>query len=91
MNMDEITEDDLRQIFMRLDNGSKGYLDEADLASLVSTSEQHQQEDAEITRLMDQLDADKDGRVNNITFSYKVVSIKLYNENAYTTTSSCLN
>ena len=68
MNMDEVTEDDLRQIFMRLDNGSKGYLDEADLASLVSTSDQHQQEDAEITRLMDQLDADKDGKVNIITF-----------------------
>ena len=65
--MDEITEDDLRQLFMRLDNGNKGYLDEADLASLVTTSDQLQQDTA-ITQLMDQLDADKDGRVNNITF-----------------------
>lgn len=65
--MEEVTEDDLRQLFMRLDNGNKGYLDEADLASLVSPSDQPQQDTA-IIQLMGQLDADKDGRVNNNTF-----------------------
>jgi len=62
--MDEVTEDDLRQHFLTLDNGNKGYLDEADLACLVSDDEQ----DA-IAKLMEQLDADKDGRVNYISFT----------------------
>ena len=66
--MDEVTEDDLKQLFMRLDNGSKGYLDETDLASLVSSSD-HQQQDA-VTQLMEHLDADKDGRVSDISFSF---------------------
>ena len=61
--MDEVTEDDLRQHFTSLDNGNKGYLDEADLANLVSPGDQ--QQDA-VMKIMEQLDADKDGRVNNI-------------------------
>ena len=63
--MDEVTEDDcemLRQHFMSLDNGNKGYLDEADLASLVQQGDQ--QQDA-VLQLMKHLDADKDGRVSN--------------------------
>ena len=62
--MDEVTEDDyemLRQYFATLDNGNKGYLDEADLASLVSPGDQQQDG---VTQLMEQLDADKDGKVN---------------------------
>ena len=61
--MDEVTEEDLRQHFASLDNGNKGYLDEADLANLVPPGDS--QQDA-VMRLMEQLDADKDGRVNII-------------------------
>lgn len=68
--MDEITEDDLRQHFTNLDNGNKGYLDEADLANLVRSGDQ--QQDA-VMQLMEHLDADKDGRVNNIIL-YIIVS-----------------
>lgn len=57
--MDEVTEDDLRQHFMTLDNGNKGYLDETDLASLVPDDQQQ----VSVTQLMEQLDADKDGKV----------------------------
>ena len=63
--MDEVTEDDcemLRQHFMTLDNGNKGYLNEADLAILVPPGDQ--QQDA-VLQLMKHLDADKDGRVSD--------------------------
>lgn len=65
--MAEVTEADyemLKQHFLTLDNGNKGYLDEADLASLVPPGGR---QDA-VAQLMKNLDADKDGRVSNIDF-----------------------
>lgn len=67
--MGEVTEDDyeiLKQHFSALDNGGKGYLDKDDLASLITVRPGDQQSDDAVAQLMKQLDADKDGRVNNI-------------------------
>ena len=63
----EVTDEILRQYFLSLDKENKGYLVEGDLAGLserlVSPGDQ-QPEDA-VTQLMEHLDADKDGRVND--------------------------
>ena len=75
--MDEVTEDDyemLRQHFTSLDNGNKGYLDEADLANLVLPGDQ-QQDAVTVTQLMEQLDADKDGRVIKLITYYIYITI----------------
>ena len=61
--MDEITEDVLESLFSSLDDGNKGYLEEADLAPLV---QDNQQENA-VKRLMQQLDTDQDGKVRDIS------------------------
>ena len=68
--MDEVTADDyeiLKQHFSSLDDGNKGYLDEADLACLVSRGDQEPQD--AVMQLMRQLDADKDGTVNTMCLS----------------------
>ena len=56
---DDIDIEVLESLFSSLDTENKGYLEEDDLAPLVQNN---QQEDA-VKHLMQQLDADQDGKV----------------------------